>query len=104
MTEPTPNPIELIKLSFEGFCLAPKWWSIPSHSQQFDTAQNPTIVTSGQPNKKTPPEGACNTNRGLTLRAGVSSMAGWARSYQRINQSSIAAIAIDDFLRSGAEG
>ncbi len=70
-------------------------------NNQFDKIQKRAIVTINKLNIRTPPEGAENTNRGLTLHAGVSSMAGWARSYQRINQSSIAAIAIDGFLLSG---
>ena len=104
MTEPTLNPIDLIHSSLDRFGLAPKGSSTLSCCEQFDTVEKQAIVTFSQLNKKTPPEGAVNTNRGLTLHAGVSSMAGWARSYQRINQSSIAAIAIDDFLLSGLEG
>lgn len=104
MTGPAHRPIDLIQSFSDRFGLAPEWSLDPACDTQFDTAENPTIVTVGQPNKKTPPKGACNTIRGLTLHAEGSSMAGWARSYQRINQSSIAAIAIDDFLLSGAEG
>lgn len=101
MTGLTPKPIDLIQSSLDRFGLAPKWASILSRSQQFDTVKKLAIVTLNQPNKKTPLEGAINTNQGLTLHTDISSMAGWARSYQRINQPSIAAIAIDGFLLSG---
>jgi hypothetical protein len=69
-------------------------------AHKFDRQKNSPIVTVTQLNIRTPPEGGQNTNRGLTLHADTSSMADWARSYQRIFQSSIAAIAIDDFLFS----
>ena len=101
MTGPTLNPIYLIQSSFDRFGQAPKWSSILSRGEQFDTVEKPAIVTVNQSNKKTPLEGATNTNQGLTLQADVSSVVGWARSYQRINQPSIAAIAIDGFLLSG---
>ena len=101
MTEQTLNPIDLIQSSLDRFGLAPKWSSICIRCEQFDTVEKPAIVTVNQLNKKTPLEGAINTNQGLTLQADDSSMVGWARSYQRINQPSIAAIAIDGFLLSG---
>ncbi len=101
MTELTLNPLDPIYSSLDCFGLVPNWSSIFIRGQQFDTVEKPAIVTVNQLNKKTPLESAGNTNQGLTLQAGVSSMVGWARSYQRINQPSIAAIAIDGFLLSG---
>ena len=68
-----------------------------------DSIQKRAIVTVNKLHIRTPPEGAVNTNRGLTLHAGINSMAGWARSYQRIFQSSIAAIAIDGFCFTARE-
>jgi hypothetical protein len=56
----------------------------------FANIQKRVIVTINKLHIRTPLEGGQNTNQGLTLHAGISSMAGWARSYQRIFQSSIA--------------
>jgi hypothetical protein len=62
----------------------------------FDKPGNRHIV-SEQPNKKTPPEGADNTNRGLTSQADVDSMAADRNSSSALPSRQVSQPAPDDF-------